>query len=165
MHLDRPHQEFMAVALDALAEWRATLDKPAKDTPGGSYQVFDYPRLKNATAFLFYWPASLEITFAGFMPPEAGQSQRQQLEFVTHMSRLMGQLGFPVEVHGPKQDHPFKPLDATAAAARLRTVAGTVSTNRGYVLIGLAEDNRRDGDPEPEAESPAIAADDGADDE
>lgn len=155
----------MAVALDALAEWRATLDKPAKDVPGGTYQVFDYPKIKNATAFLFYWPASLEITFAGFIPQDAGQSQRLQVEFVTHMSRLMGQLGFPVEVHGPKSDHPFTALDAVAAASRLRTVAGVVSTNRGYVLIGLAEDNRRDGEPEPEDESPAVAADDGADDE
>lgn len=155
----------MAVAVDALAEWRATLDKPPKDTPGGSYQVFDYPRLKGATAFLFYWPASLEITFAGFMPQEAGHSQRLQVEFVTHMSRLMGQLGFPVEVHGSKNDHPFTPLDAAGAATRLRTVAGVVSTNRGYVLIGLAEDNRRDGEPEPEDESPTVAADDGMDDE
>jgi hypothetical protein len=149
MRLDHSHQEFMTVATDALTEWRPVDARPPVDVPGGAYQVFDYPREPGATAFLFYWPASIEITFAGYLPGEV-QSQRRQLEFVTHMSRLMAQLGFPVEVHGAPADHPFVALSSDTASARLRHVAGYVSRNRGHVLIGLAEDTRRGADSEPE---------------
>ncbi len=149
----------MTVALDALAEWRATTARPPKDSTGGAYQVFDYPKVPGATAFLFYWPASIEITFAGYLPASAGTSQRLQVEFVTHMSRLMGQLGFPVEVHGAPGDHPFVALAQDPAVQRLRSVAGVVSTNRGYVLIGLAEDTRKDGDRDDESEDDAAAVD------
>jgi hypothetical protein len=149
MRLDHPHQEFMTVATDALTEWRPVEARPPADSAGGAYQVFDYPREPGATAFLFYWPASIEITFAGYLPGEM-QSQRRQLEFVTHMSRLMAQLGFPVEVHGAPGDHPFVALEADPAAARLRHVAGHIARNRGHVLIGLAEDTRRGADAEPE---------------
>jgi hypothetical protein len=156
MRLDHPHQEFMTVATDALAEWQPVDARPPADTAGGAYQVFDYPPEPGATAFLFYWPASIEITFAGYLPGEV-QSQRRQLEFVTHMSRLLAQLEFPVEVHGVPGDHPFLALASGDAAARLRNVAGYIARNRGHVLIGLAEDTRRgadsDSDPEPIADS------------
>jgi hypothetical protein len=155
MRLDHEHQEFMTVAQDALTEWRAVTARPDKDTPGGAYQVFDYPRVPGATAFLFSWPASIEITFAGYLPQATGASQRVQIEFVTHLSRLMGQLGFPVEVHGKAGDHPFQAKNGDAAATRLRAVATEIGRNRGYVLIGLAEDNRggddRGADEEPES--------------
>jgi hypothetical protein len=165
MRLDHEHQEFMTVAQDALTEWRAVTARPEKDTPGGAYQVFDYPRVAGATAFLFYWPASIEITFAGYLPQATGASQRTQIEFVTHLSRLMGQLGFPVEVHGTPGDHPFKAQDGTAAAARLRAVATEIGRNRGYVLIGLAEDTRGGDDRAADEEPEAPAADDSLDDE
>lgn len=164
MRLDHEHQEFMTVAQDALAEWRAVTTRPEKDMPGGAYQVFDYPRVPGATAFLFYWPASIEITFAGYLPQSTGASQRMQIEFVTHLSRLMGQLGFPVEVHGKPADHPFRAQDGDAAAMRLRAVAMEIGRNRGYVLIGLAEDSRggddRSADEEPEPPTTDEALDD-----
>ncbi len=153
----------MTVATDALTEWRAVEGRPPADGPGGAYQVFDYPGVRGATAFLFYWPGAIEITFAGYLPQEADHSPRRQLEFVTHLSRLLGQLGFPVEVHGVPSDHPFSGLAPGAAAARLREVAGTIGRNRGHVLIGLAEDRSRDDGRERDEEP--TAADEGADDD
>lgn len=154
----------MTVAVDALAEWRAVHARPAEDSRGGAYQVFDYPRVPGATAFLFYWPASIEITFAGYLPNATGASQRVQLEFVTHLGRLLGQLGFPVEVHGAASDHPFVTLTGDPAAVRLRAVATDIGRNKGYVLIGLAEDTRRDADRD-EDEPPGDVAEDALDDE
>lgn len=155
----------MTVATDAIAEWRSVTERPPPEALAGAYQVFDYPVVPGATAFLFYWPASLEITFAAYLPQETGASPKRQLAFVTHLSRLLGELGFPVEVHGVKSDHPFAVLPPDPAAARLRVVAAQVARNRGYLLIGLAEDRRAGDDRDADDESPTGADGDAADDE
>lgn len=160
MTLDRSHQEFVTVATDALAGWEPCVARPRTETAHGAYQAFDYPGLPGATAFLFYWPHSIETTFAGYLPQESASSGRMQTQFVVHFSRLLGQLGFEIKVHGDPADHPFVPLTGVTARDRLRAVTGVAMRNRGYLLTGLvAEPERREG-AEDEEDDFAAAADD-----
>lgn len=150
MTLDRSHQEFVTVATDALAGWEPCVARPRTETAHGAYQTFDYPGLPGATAFLFYWPHSIETTFAGYLPQESAASGRMQTQFVVHFSRLLGQLGFEIKVHGDCADHPFVPLTGVAARDRLRAVAGVAMRNRGYLLTGLVAEPERRGEAEEE---------------
>lgn len=166
MTLDRSHQEFVTVATDALAGWEPCVARPRTETAHGAYQVFDYPALPGATAFLFYWPHSIETTFAGYLPQESAVSGRSQTQFVVHFSRLLGQLGFEIKVHGDPADHPFVPLTGVSARDRLRAVAGVAMRNRGYLLTGLvAEPERREGADEDDDFAAAGDDDDLGDDE
>jgi hypothetical protein len=144
MRLEAPHREFLVPAAEARDGWPPIGVRPrsAADTP--AYQVFDYPPVEGASAFLFYWRGAIETTFAAYLPHAHLRDGRRHLEFLAHANRLLAQHGFPFEPHGAAHDHPFSVLAAEAASVRLAAVIEEVARSRGFVLCGSAEDRRND---------------------
>lgn len=144
MRLEAPHREFLVPAAEARDGWAPAPARPRRATDTPAYQVFDYPRVPRATAFLFYWRGAIETTFAAYLPDPQLRDGRIRLEFLTHANRLLAECGFPFEPHGAAHDHPFSALHGAAAVERLEAVIDEVSRRRGFVLCGSAEDRRND---------------------
>lgn len=144
VRLEAPHREFLVPAAEARDGWAPVAERPPRTRGAPAYQVFDYPPVEGATAFLFYWRGAIETTFAAYLPHARQRDARLRLEFLMYTSRLLAQQGFPFEPHGAAHEHPFGTLLDDAAATRLGAVIDEVSRNRGFVLCGSAEDRRND---------------------
>lgn len=144
LRLEAPHREFLVPAIEARDGWAPVRQRPASAAHTPAFQVFDYPPVEGATAFLFHWRGAIETTFAAYLPQAHLRDGRLRLEFLTRAGRLLAQQGFPFEPHGSAHEHPFVAMIDDAATGRLRAVIDDVSRNRGFVLCGSAEDRRNE---------------------
>jgi hypothetical protein len=144
LRLHAPQREFLVPAVEARDGWAPVAERPRCSSGTPAYQVFDYPPVEGATAFLFFWRGAIETTFAAYLPDVRRRDGRLRLEFLMYTGRLLARQGFPFEPHGAAHEHPFATLLDDAASNRLRSVIGEVSQSRGFLLCGSAEDRRND---------------------